>query len=202
MPSEPFQLIAGYPALDFANTLDNRYSDDRRIDLLADYEDLLRFAQQAQLLDADEVALCKAEAAMPDQEVVLDSARNLREAIHGIFDSQATGAAIDPANLDLLSDWVRRAWLHRKLEPQRGSVVWDWEAVPGAAAAPVWRLALNAADLLTSPECRFVRECQEDSCRWLFLDLSKNHSRRWCDMRLCGNRSKARRHYRRRSTPA
>ncbi|HEV2391667.1 MAG TPA: CGNR zinc finger domain-containing protein [Verrucomicrobiae bacterium] len=39
-----------------------------------------------------------------------------------------------------------------------------------------------------------MRLCQGDTCGWLFVDSSKNHSRRWCDMRDCGNRAKARRH--------
>ena len=42
-----------------------------------------------------------------------------------------------------------------------------------------------------------VRICEAPDCEWLFYDTSKNRSRRWCDMRQCGNRMKARRHYRR-----
>ena len=42
-----------------------------------------------------------------------------------------------------------------------------------------------------------VKECDNETCRWLFVDMSKNRSRRWCDMKDCGNRAKARRHYRR-----
>ena len=40
----------------------------------------------------------------------------------------------------------------------------------------------------------FIRECDGDTCGWLFLDTTRNHSRRWCDMRGCGNRAKVRRH--------
>jgi len=38
-----------------------------------------------------------------------------------------------------------------------------------------------------------VEGVRERECRWLFLDTSKNHTRRWCDMKVCGNRIKARR---------
>jgi len=54
-------------------------------------------------------------------------------------------------------------------------------------------LALSAAGLMTSPEMARVRACGSSDCRWLFLDTSKNHTRRWCDMKICGNRMKARR---------
>ncbi|HXO42658.1 MAG TPA: CGNR zinc finger domain-containing protein, partial [Thermoanaerobaculia bacterium] len=55
----------------------------------------------------------------------------------------------------------------------------------------------SAAELLTSDKWRRVRECAGSDCTWLFLDRSRNRSRRWCAMQTCGNRAKARRHYRR-----
>jgi predicted RNA-binding Zn ribbon-like protein len=56
-------------------------------------------------------------------------------------------------------------------------------------------MTLSAADLLTTPSVERVRQCP--GCGWLFLDESRNHSRTWCDMRICGNRAKAQRHYER-----
>jgi predicted RNA-binding Zn ribbon-like protein len=64
----------------------------------------------------------------------------------------------------------------------------------------LWPLAQSAGALLTGDQRARVRECSGHDCRWLFLDLSRNHSRRWCDMNDCGNRAKARRHYQRRRT--
>ena len=60
-------------------------------------------------------------------------------------------------------------------------------------ARPLWPLALSAGDLLTSADRERVKECAADNCSWLFLDMSRNRSRRWCDMAVCGNRAKARR---------
>lgn len=61
----------------------------------------------------------------------------------------------------------------------------------------LWPVARSAAELLTSPDAQRVRECALRSCSWLFVDRSRNRRRRWCDMKTCGNRAKARRHYRR-----
>jgi predicted RNA-binding Zn ribbon-like protein len=61
----------------------------------------------------------------------------------------------------------------------------------------LWPIASSAADLLTSERLKKVRLCEAKTCTWLFLDESRNHSRRWCDMKVCGNREKARRHYQR-----
>jgi predicted RNA-binding Zn ribbon-like protein len=56
--------------------------------------------------------------------------------------------------------------------------------------------------LLTSPEAGRVRQCESETCAWLFLDQSRSRSRRWCDMKVCGDRAKARRHYERNKTGA
>ena len=60
----------------------------------------------------------------------------------------------------------------------------------------LWPVVQSAVDLMTSPELDRVGQCADDrGCGWLFVDTTKNRSRRWCDMRDCGNRAKARRHY-------
>jgi predicted RNA-binding Zn ribbon-like protein len=61
----------------------------------------------------------------------------------------------------------------------------------------LWPVLQSAAELLTSDEIHQVRECNSDRCTWLFVDRSRTHRRRWCDMKTCGNRAKARRHYQR-----
>jgi len=47
---------------------------------------------------------------------------------------------------------------------------------------------------LRSDELDLLKRCPADNCRWLFLDRTKNRSRRWCDMATCGNQAKARKH--------
>ena len=64
----------------------------------------------------------------------------------------------------------------------------------------LWPIAKSAADLLTSDRLACVRECAAQNCGWLFMDNSPNQRRRWCNMKICGNRAKARRHYERNRT--
>jgi predicted RNA-binding Zn ribbon-like protein len=70
---------------------------------------------------------------------------------------------------------------------------WDWTD-GNTLDAPLWAVARDAGNLLTSESLQRLRECDGDVCGWLFLDLTKNGSRRWCDMRGCGNRAKVRRY--------
>ena len=53
----------------------------------------------------------------------------------------------------------------------------------------------SAADLMVSEELKKIKKCADPICGWLFLDISRNRSRRWCDMKDCGNRAKASRFY-------
>jgi predicted RNA-binding Zn ribbon-like protein len=88
------------------------------------------------------------------------------------------------------------------VEVGAGGERWRWRWAGDAESEPaldrvLWPVARSAAELLTSDDLAAVRECAAPDCRWLFLDRSRNRSRRWCAMATCGNRSKARRHYRR-----
>ena len=73
-------------------------------------------------------------------------------------------------------------------------LIWSWSGAEPSPEIPLWKLAQAASDLLLSSDAELVKDCGDPTCRWLFLDVSKNHTRRWCDMKTCGNRMKARRH--------
>jgi predicted RNA-binding Zn ribbon-like protein len=79
-----------------------------------------------------------------------------------------------------------------------GGFEWKWKFDENALEAPLYLIALSAVDLMTSENYRRVGQCaDEDGCGWLFVDTSKNHSRRWCDINDCGNRAKQRRYQKR-----
>jgi predicted RNA-binding Zn ribbon-like protein len=79
---------------------------------------------------------------------------------------------------------------------------WVWVGIEDDLTGFLWPVARAAAELLTSGQVVRLRECAGDPCGWLFLDLSKNGSRRWCDMADCGNRAKARRYRERKKKSA
>jgi len=60
-------------------------------------------------------------------------------------------------------------------------------------------IAVHALRFLQEVERDRIRQCADDACGWLFVDRSRNNSRRWCDSTDCGNRNRVRRHYRRRT---
>jgi predicted RNA-binding Zn ribbon-like protein len=83
------------------------------------------------------------------------------------------------------------------LVPHSGHFEWEFDIKQDNLEAPLWPIARSAAEVLASDQLPFVRACASHTCEWLFLDESKNHRRRWCDMTKCGNRAKVRSFYNR-----
>jgi predicted RNA-binding Zn ribbon-like protein len=194
-----FELSGGRLCLDLANTVSRRKTD-APIDLLASYAHLVAWARLAGLVDqAGADALLAAAGRQPEDAArVLARAVGLREAIFGVMHALATAEGIPESPLATINAELGRAMAHARVVRADGGFAWGWdEDVPAARALdrPLWAVARSAADLLVSDDRRLIRECAEDRCAWLFLDTSKNKSRRWCDMAVCGNRAKARRHY-------
>jgi len=169
-------------ALDFANTLGGRREGPWDDEWLHDYADLAAWARHAGIRDAP------APAAPPDRAATAAFRRAiaLREHIHAVMAALARGD--DPPDADLAGIAVahRDALAHAHLVPRGGSL--DW-AVDDDLARPLRAVALAAVDLLRSEE-RLARLKQCANCRWLFLDTSKNASRRWCSMAHCGTGAK------------
>jgi predicted RNA-binding Zn ribbon-like protein len=203
-PATPsFDLSGGAPCLDLANTWADRGRPET--ETLHGYPDLVAFALQAGLLSASEAARLAGLAARQPRaaEAVFARGRELREDLYRIFSAVAARRAPAAVDLERLNAALPAALSHLRLERRGAGFAWAWAApaAPGKAPleAPLWPILRSAADLLTSDARRQVRECAGAACTWLFLDRSRNRSRRWCSMDTCGNRAKARRHYRRKS---
>jgi predicted RNA-binding Zn ribbon-like protein len=182
----PHRFSGGALALDTANTVVLR-GDPRGFDRLADAAEISRFAAAASIHRADELDGRRLAA---DVEAAKDGVVELREAIDALFRARACGRPGPPGGLP------------RLLRAYAAALDGEAEAGPGDDAAsdrPVdfsAAVARSALRLLCDDASGRIRICA--NCNWLFLDRSRNGSRVWCDMAVCGNRQKARRHYGRR----
>ena len=200
-----FEFLGGQLALDFVNTASAREVGPLK-DRLTSYADLVAWAEQAHALpDCVPSDLLKAAEQHPRIAArTLDEARALREALYRVFTALASGPDAPGAPADdmaLLNAQFRRANAHRTLcchKPNRhGAPTFEWSWDQGGAELDrvLWPVVLAAAELLTSGDPARLKLCGGHDCSWLFLDQSKNRSRRWCSMQDCGNRVKAKRHY-------
>jgi predicted RNA-binding Zn ribbon-like protein len=199
-----FDLTGGLLCLDFANTVDDR-PEIHPQELLTSFQDLVSWSQQAQVLTVQEASqlLEKAEQRPANATRVLKWAVKVREAIFRIFKAVAEDESPEEEDLVTLSAMVAEAQKHAQIVPGTDGFRWDCAVKPDELDSMLWPVVRSAADFLTSDDLDTIRVCASDSCDWLFIDTSKNHSRRWCNMKSCGNREKARRFYtRKKSSPA
>ncbi len=192
--SDAFQLVAGHLALDFANTLDNRYDPERRIELLLSYERFLQFVRQSGVITRQEAAKLLTRTKPAQAARALERIVELRETLHDLFVSVSQGQPPPPDALKALNRFISEMAIPRIIAWKEPDFVWRRPVLTEAPLDPLRPILEAAAGLLTSPDRVHVRQCSAPACRWLFLDHSKNHSRLWCDMNICGNRAKAQRH--------
>ncbi len=202
-PAYQFDLSGGNLCLDFANTVSHRHLAEERAEHLNGYADLVAFAEQANLILSKTAVSLRARANDNHKDAgrAFRTAIVLREGVHRTFSAIAAGNHAPPQDVQQINDFALEALKHRKLVRMEGDYRWEWQSSGGNPLDRVlWPIAESAADLLTSKDRADIRECEAPDCEWLFLDTSRNGSRRWCDMKSCGNRQKARRHYQRTHT--
>ena len=186
----PHRFAGGVLALDVTNTVVLRGDPRRCFDRFADIAELPRFAEAASVQRADELGGRRLEVDDPARAAPL--VISLREATDGLFRSAVESGGLEAR---LLGPFLAAC---------AAGVAGSREQLPSAelALAPgpgplalETAVAISALSLLQPARLARLRLCA--NCRWLFIDGSRNRSRVWCDMAVCGNRQKARRHYRR-----
>jgi predicted RNA-binding Zn ribbon-like protein len=198
------KFVAGHASLDFVNTVGARvsragsahdYADKVLRDKLADYQALITWSELAGILSIKEIRSLRRAARLHPQHAARALARalRLREALYRIFKSLIVGWRPRIADVNVLRKELRAARARQRLLLSGAGFVWRWDDSENALDSPLWRVSQSAADLLTSANLRSLRQCGGDECGWMFLDTSRNRSRRWCDMKECGNRAKVRR---------
>ena len=167
-------------------------SEEKRIPT---YADLVHWAVGARGLPESESSHWLALAASRPRKAdgALAKARILRDALHGVFAPIARGVDPSEAQFAALQKWVHR--LPLKLRSTGTRFAWDWNANEHDLVSVLWPIVWSAVELLRSEGLERVGECAGADCRWLFIDRSRRHNRKWCDMGDCGNRAKVRRHY-------
>jgi len=191
-------LLGGHLSLDFANTLEWR-GGERERDWLTGYEALVAWALRAGAVDGREAEELRAYAdwAPGSAAEVLAEARALREAVYRVAAALAAGGtpeALEAADLESLNRRLAPLLSETRLSATADGLAPAWGGASDDLARVLWPLARSAFDLLSGNAAGRLRECAGQDCHWLFLDRSKNGSRRWCAMSNCGNLAKARRH--------
>jgi len=191
------KLIGGWLCLDFINTVDCRNSDHAH-EVLSTYQNLVSWSQYANILTEDEARDLLREAVLhpTDAKMTLERAITIRESLYRIFSAIANHRQPNAIDVDTLNKEMSIAMAQMRLKPAGARNPWAYTFEDKKLDQMLWPVIHSATELLTSDKLDRVCECQGENCGWLFLDMSRNRSRKWCDMKECGNRAKAQRHYR------
>lgn len=187
--------------LDFANTV-GWHASDHSQEWLRSYADLIAWSQHAGVVTGQQsVHLLQEASGRPGlAEEVLTHAITLREALYRIFSGVARGDTPTSEDLAILQNGYVEAMSHAQLLPAGDRFTFSWHNYEQALEFPLWPVAQSGMELLLSEERQRVKECPGDGCGWLFVDRSRNQSRRWCNGQDCGNRVRVRQHYQRHRT--
>jgi predicted RNA-binding Zn ribbon-like protein len=191
---ETLEIVGGALCLDFVNTVNSR--PNPKHDYLVHYSDLADWATKVEILfPAQSNQLQKrAMRNVKEAENALQTARTLRELLYRLFSNTAKGSELKKEDMVSFVRSYGEAISHARLTKKDYSYITAWK-VDQTFDAVLWPIVHSAGELLLSTELGQVKECP--GCGWLFLDTSKNQSRRWCSMNTCGARDKMRRYHKR-----
>jgi len=196
---EEFDFDSGALCLDFANTVEWHASESPE-DRLQDVSSLLNWGEAAGVYSPVTATRLRDQAEREQSKAAFafDRALSLREAVYRIFTGLSDSESSDPADLAQLNTALSGALGHLRLVPAGAGFDYTWDDDSQDMDQVYRAVAHSAAELLTADHLDRVSQCADDrGCGYLFLDTSRNRSRRWCSMDSCGNRAKAMRHYRR-----
>jgi predicted RNA-binding Zn ribbon-like protein len=195
-------LVGGALALDFANTQSGVGTDSHQNHLRAP-EHVALWIEHAASMEKEEVARLRATLAVDPSRAaaLLEGALALRSAVSAVGGALAARAEPPKDALTKLAAMHARWLAKAELSVEGGAGRWRWNVSAAPVEAALGPIALSAVRLFIEGDFGRIKRCGGDACGWLFVDATKNNSRRWCEMEVCGNRAKQKRLAARRRSP-
>lgn len=191
-----FFFIGEHLCADFINTQIG--VNGQSVDLLENFHDLVVWLHQAQLLDdthAQESLLSWDNT--PAAAQVLNAARQLRQVIQAIITNHAAAKGVAQSTLDAINQLLAHDLGYHQLVPTQKGIELHFHPAAHQAIHLLMPIVHAASDLVCKGGFSHIRKCENPVCPLFFFDTSKNHTRRWCSMAICGNRMKATAFYQR-----
>lgn len=192
------ELLGGKLCLDFVNTVDWRGRKSPQ-EFLNTYHDFVTWSRHVGLIKDREakILIQKTDKHPSEAERILSRAIELRETIYRLFSSIAEGISASKKDLTTFNKYLSNTMRQSRIVETEDGLTWDSDGNKDKLDWILNPIIRSTTDLLVSDDLKRVKRCADYTCGWLFLDNSRNKSRRWCDMKDCGNRAKASRFYKR-----
>jgi predicted RNA-binding Zn ribbon-like protein len=186
------RLDGGNLSLNFVNTVEYRH-EEFAVDFLHHYLDLITWAYFADAVgdSQKEMLLGLSQEKGYEAKQIYDEAIQLRDTMYEYIVNLIARDEVPQASMQLINQWISKAFSNLELRLVDGNFMLDWNADNFGLESVLWPIINSFVDLVTSKNPKRIKQCS--NCGWVFVDNSKNNSRRWCSMEICGNRVKARR---------
>jgi predicted RNA-binding Zn ribbon-like protein len=182
-----FLFVGNQVALDFLNT--RPVQNGEPVELLPGFQSLVRWFRAADLLSAGEAANLQKRWGESDRaRKTLEAVLELREKLRKEVLAWERGIAVRPSTLDELNRMMADHPMRTRLKAVRNTISKEHCFDPREPENLLAPLAHGAATLFADVSRDRVRKCGQ--CVLHFYDTSRKGTRRWCSMRLCGNRLK------------
>jgi len=196
---ETLTIDGGWLSLDFVNTVSNRNVEPPQFDYFTSYPIILDWTKRVNLLKTSEAKILEKYALEHPIESAKSWIRALeaREMLFTIFQCIVNSKTPPAREQSLFNTWLSRSLRKSQVEFGNGtsSVRASWNIAPEDLDKPIYPIIKSAYDLLLGGQLHRIKEC--GTCGWLFLDKSKNRSRKWCNMDTCGSQQKSKNYYHR-----
>jgi predicted RNA-binding Zn ribbon-like protein len=186
--------MGGVLCFDFINTVHDRVNLPSK-DYIFDYRAFMYWCKRLKVLPAYKIKQLESFSKRNIQlaEKALIKIAGSREILYSFFSSIAAGKVIDGGLLLKFNKIISASFMHIRYEYSKGRLIVAWNDRKVSLYEPYRVIIKSAFDVVSSGDFQRIKECS--GCGWIFLDSTKNNSRRWCNMLTCGAKIKARRFY-------
>ena len=192
---QPFLFVGNHPCLDFINT--QMIVQGNPTDLLGGCEDLLAWLVQAHMVDKVQAAVVMTQWSHKDQEQLFEQGIRFRRTLREMITRIVARKSIPDSAVASINQILSRCPGYPQLVHAKGRFERHFQSQATQKDGLLSPLAEAASNLLCSGELSLVKKCGNPACILYFYDTTKNHTRNWCSMQLCGNRIKVAAHYQR-----
>lgn len=190
-----FLFVGNHPCLDLINTQVIVKGEPR--DLLENFDDLSSWMRQAKLLTASQEKFERDHLNNEEAVALLERTKAFRATLRVVVERVAAGKAVPDSAIDAINQFLAQRPGYTELVRAKEGFKRRFHSLAIHQVEFVASLLESASDLLSSGRLCLVKKCGNTACILYFLDTTKNHTRNWCSMQMCGNRMKVAAHYRR-----
>lgn len=190
-----FIFVGNHRCLDFVNT--QIVENGHPVDLLRDFSNLVEWLVKAQIINSTDAKEALKGWDKPHRKRIFEKAIAFRAVLRDMVERIAKGKSVQQSTIDKINKMLSNRIGYYELIELRGGFKVRFHAESNKAIHLIVPIAELASDLLCHSSLSLIKKCENPNCILYFYDISKNHTRRWCSMNVCGNRAKVAAHYKR-----